>query len=520
MDAVFGRLSRTFDSSSSSKSGRCSHVQRLNMKDFKRRCADKFAISHTQSGLELQCETCGGKRNLWICLNCCKVLCIGEGEHALAHRNGRRGCDLLLSCEDSHILCCACEKYLYPREIAGNSEHERILTPAVEAWLQVLGRSRNWWREMEYGAFAGCHGLRNFGNTCFFTSTMQALLHSRPLRSGLRQGPAKGQMGEIQKAFLMLQKQYWDDHEDEATLDPRGLWDAVVSHAVFGEYSENNMEDANTLLLDVLDALDEATVHATFGVQVSSQTTCSVCSRHRRSCCNLLSRWFPQLPPRAWESIAESVIGAPYTTTATEVVLALPLVNEASAAVERFAGERRRLGGESSGSSSLADQSRIGMVGAGEGEVTLAELLGAYLAPEWITDFTCEHCKTLGKVLKRFSLRSTQDALVFNLKRFAATASGARIKVHRKVSIPLVLDLSALLGSAAFGSYELVSMVVHDGGMGGGHYMAYARHRRGRHLTSEWLWFSDQHFGPVSSEEVFNSEPFLLFYERAQRKVL
>mmetsp|Transcript_101002 Transcript_101002/g.157802 ORF Transcript_101002/g.157802 Transcript_101002/m.157802 type:complete len:140 (-) Transcript_101002:3-422(-) len=138
MDAMFSRL-RCFDSSN--KSGRCGHVQRLNTKDFKRRVSDKFAIDRTQSGLELVCEICQSNKNLWICLNCCRVLCMGEGEHAIAHRSSRRGCDLLLSCEDSHVLCCACEKYLYPREIAGSAEHERLLTPAVEAWLQGFGQS-------------------------------------------------------------------------------------------------------------------------------------------------------------------------------------------------------------------------------------------------------------------------------------------------------------------------------------------------------------------------------------------
>jgi ubiquitin carboxyl-terminal hydrolase 20/33 len=160
------------------------------------------------------------------------------------------------------------------------------------------------------------------------------------------------------------------------------------------------------------------------------------------------------------------------------------------------------------------------MVGDCAVEATLADLLGAYLAPEWITDYLCEHCQTRGKVLKRFSINGTSDALVFNLKRFAPTASGSRIKVHRKVSVPLVLDLSSLLGSDTLGTYELCSTVVHDGGMGGGHYMAYARQRRGTTLTREWFWFSDQHFGPVDADEVLNSEPFLLFYERTPIKIL
>lgn len=441
---------------------------------------------------------------------------MGEGEHAIAHRSSRRGCDLLLSCEDSHVLCCACEKYLYPREIAGSAEHERLLTPAVEAWLQVFGRSRNWWRDMENSSAAGCHGLRNFGNTCFFTSTVQALLHSRPLSLALNQAEPKAEGGEIQKALLGLREEYWDEHQerrDEDTLDPRKLWDAVVAHAVFGEYSEMAMEDANTLLLDVLDALNEETVQATFGVWVNSQTNCSVCSRRRRSSATLLQRLFPILPARACDSIAECAAGAPFNRSSIETILSLPLVSEAVSSGE---AEGRRSGETSS---NLAEQARIGMVGCA-GEASLAGLLGAYLAPEWVSDFKCEHCLTRGKVLKRFSIQATSDALVFNLKRFAPTASGSRIKVHRKVAVPLILDLASLLGSAHLGVYELCSIVVHDGGMGGGHYMAYVRQRRGSTLTSEWLWFSDQHFGPVDADEVFNSEPFLVFYERTPLKLL
>jgi len=52
-------------------------------------------------------------------------------------------------------------------------------------------------------------------------------------------------------------------------------------------------------------------------------------------------------------------------------------------------------------------------------------------------------------------------------------------------------------------------MVVHDGGIGGGHNMAYVRD------GNAWYWFSDEHFAVVSQGEVDRAEPYLLFYERA-----
>lgn len=508
MNAVLSRLRGT-----SSRGGKCSHARKVDLAEFKRIVWDKFALDRTQSGLQLRCETCGTSEDLWICLTCCRVYCISKdgADHALAHQKVCKGSHLLLNCRDSHILCCSCEQYLYPREVAGSSELEQTLTPAVEAWLQVLGRSRNWWRELDCNADMGCHGLKNFGNTCFFTSTLQALLHNRPLGEALRCFPgaqnSERKVSEVQKELLLLTRKYWTDTEAQrvvAAIDPRGLWNAVASNAVFGEYVETTMEDANTLLLDLLDALDEPMVHSTFGVAVSSQTFCSVCAERRRGKQHLLGRFFPTLPVRVCDTVVEFVVGAPFTSSCTEVVISLPLVREEGEGNSKPSSPSK---------SNLSGWARLAST-IEEAETELAELLGVYLAPERISDFRCEHCRTLGKVMKRSSLRSTSDNLVFNLKRFAPAGTGMRIKVHRRVKVPLVLDLGALLGAAHLGVYELGAMVVHDGGMGGGHYMAYARRRNGLTFTEDWIWFSDQHFGVVDPTEVFDSEPFLLFYER------
>jgi len=69
---------------------------------------------------------------------------------------------------------------------------------------------------------------------------------------------------------------------------------------------------------------------------------------------------------------------------------------------------------------------------------------------------------------------------------------------------------------------------VHDGGMGGGHYMAYVRgvNQGGSHVTendsglnefqrARWVWFSDRYFGSIPQQELDElAEPYLLFYRR------
>lgn len=140
-------------------------------------------------------------------MTCGQVSCLGPasvtGIHALKHFSHK--CTLALNCRDSHIYCTQCQMYVYPRELGGSEACERALTPAVEEWLQVLGRqymilrharadevlivlhtalaycthssgTRLWWRECP-GAVKlsgpGVRGLTNFGNTCYFSSTVQ-----------------------------------------------------------------------------------------------------------------------------------------------------------------------------------------------------------------------------------------------------------------------------------------------------------------------------------------------------------
>jgi ubiquitin carboxyl-terminal hydrolase 4/11/15 len=60
--------------------------------------------------------------------------------------------------------------------------------------------------------------------------------------------------------------------------------------------------------------------------------------------------------------------------------------------------------------------------------------------------------------------------------------------------------------------YDLYAIMVHSGGMGGGHYIAYARHETS--AGPKWFYFSDSYWKEVSISSVAKAQAYMLFYKR------
>ncbi len=69
---------------------------------------------------------------------------------------------------------------------------------------------------------------------------------------------------------------------------------------------------------------------------------------------------------------------------------------------------------------------------------------------------------------------------------------------------------------AARGSYRLVSVIVHEGGVQSGHFVTYRRApaTHGQHFSSAWLYTSDTVVRPASLAEVLDCTAYMLYYEK------
>ncbi|KAG6507920.1 hypothetical protein ZIOFF_033274 [Zingiber officinale] len=151
--------------------------------------------------------------------------------------------------------------------------------------------------------------------------------------------------------------------------------------------------------------------------------------------------------------------------------------------------------------------------------VTLYSCLEAFLKEEPLGPddmWYCPKCKEHRQATKKLDLWKLPDILVVHLKRFSYSRF-MKNKLDTFVNFPVHnLDLTKYvqqkIGIPQSFIYELYAVSNHYGGLGGGHYSAYAK------LIEEdsWYHFDDSHVSSVKEEEIKTSAAYVLFYQRVR----
>ncbi|KAJ7203950.1 hypothetical protein B0H12DRAFT_474594 [Mycena haematopus] len=144
----------------------------------------------------------------------------------------------------------------------------------------------------------------------------------------------------------------------------------------------------------------------------------------------------------------------------------------------------------------------------------------------------CPRCKKHQQATKKFDLWKAPDVLVVHLKRFSNSRM-LRDKIDAFVDFPVEgLDLGQMVGERAAARrlikagvplegfqlgnpdeplvYDLFGVDEHMGGLGGGHYRAYALN----HANQKWYHFDDSYVTAAKPEDAVNANAYLLFYRR------
>ncbi|XP_033888127.1 ubiquitin carboxyl-terminal hydrolase 15-like isoform X2 [Acipenser ruthenus] len=124
----------------------------------------------------------------------------------------------------------------------------------------------------------------------------------------------------------------------------------------------------------------------------------------------------------------------------------------------------------------------------------------------------CPNCKQHQQATKKLDLWSLPPVLVVHVKRFSYSRY-MRDKLDTLVDFPISdLDMSEFLINPNAGPcrYDLIAVSNHYGGMGGGHYTAFAKSKD----DDKWYYFDDSSVSTASEEQIVSKAAYVLFYQR------
>ncbi|CAO3599291.1 unnamed protein product [Absidia cylindrospora] len=160
-------------------------------------------------------------------------------------------------------------------------------------------------------------------------------------------------------------------------------------------------------------------------------------------------------------------------------------------------------------------------------QVTLMDCMDEFTKEEQLSEedlWYCPQCKEHQRATKKFDIWHLPEIMVVHLKRFSHTRT-LRDKIDALIDFPMEeLDMTdRVLGvknphDIALEDrfiYDLYAVDNHFGGMGGGHYTAYAQNWQ----DGEWYNFDDSHVTKVEQKDAKTNAAYLLFYKRRRQQV-
>eukprot|EP00488_Nonionellina_sp_1-RS-2012_P002636 TRINITY_DN515_c0_g1_i1.p1 TRINITY_DN515_c0_g1~~TRINITY_DN515_c0_g1_i1.p1 ORF type:complete len:223 (-),score=78.88 TRINITY_DN515_c0_g1_i1:5-673(-) len=155
-------------------------------------------------------------------------------------------------------------------------------------------------------------------------------------------------------------------------------------------------------------------------------------------------------------------------------------------------------------------------IGRGRGKpIDLSACINAFCEKETLSEndaWYCSQCKDFKCASKKIDLWGSPDLMIIHLKRFSYTRNW-RDRINTLVKFPVEgLDLSPFLLSKEHKNdamYDLYAVSNHMGGMGGGHYTAYAKNLENK----EWYHLDDSRTTKVQNvQQVVSSSAYVLYY--------
>ena len=324
-------------------------------------------------------------------------------------------------------------------------------------------------------------GLVNLGNTCYFNSALQSILHIKVLYefvlssrfdSSINKTNPKGSKGRFAMAFKDLVKMMSNDTSEPRTpKDFRNIF--IQQFKSFANYEEHDAQEA---LCSIIDGLHEDLCYDFDDCGITPRTM------------NIRKR-YPGTKPSPIETLFSgmfySSIYCPECKHETTVYdpftfLSLPV-------------KQRYFGSEN-----------------------LVDCLKNFTESSKLDEsnkWKCDNCGKLVCATTRMGIERCPNILIIHLKRFEFSLERT-VKIETDVSFPNELDLHSFCEHDR-GKAKLISVIYHSGSIYNGHYTASSLDP----LTNTWYYYNDSFVSKVDGNKVHNQNAYLLIYQKEIAKL-
>lgn len=355
----------------------------------------------------------------------------------------------------------------------------------------------------ENGMKNGLVGLRNLGNTCYFSSIVQCLSNTNDLRvylldENIYTSDIVKRRGNLVKSFANVLKQLW--RGDKPSFSPNDLLSSFTTYAprFKGFFQQDSQECLRYLLEGIHEDVNKA-----------------VKSKDRTPLGDIPDNWpHRKQAEEAWRRY---------------------LLNENSYIIDMFVGQlKSELKCTACNNVSVTFDPfwDLSLPIPNDSEfsfgsttpVNISECLSLFTRDEVLDGDekpTCSKCNARQRSIKSFKIEKFPKYLAIHLKRFSQGSKYSKLKTP--VEFPYekndFLDLSTYASKdASVPQYRLYGVSNHIGGVSYGHYTAYCRSNG----TTNWYEYDDCRVSPLSENEsslkskICSASAYVLFFETAK----
>lgn len=458
------------------------------------------------------CHVChNSSLRLHACLHCVFFGCLEPDNHMQLHVKAT-GHALAIELNYGIAFCFKCKDYIYDAELdAISRETLQQLAQKQSSALQQPPPYMGWEpstteidllrqnpkrRKVEYGSTIGLRGLYNLGNTCFMSCILQALIHTPVFRDFFLSDKHKCYSESVQKQCVVCEmgnlfQQFYSG--DPAPHIPFKFLHLVWTHA--RHLAGYEQQDAHEFFIATLDVLHRHSggmtptvlnpshcsciVDQVFGGgRLQSDVTCHTCRSVSttvdpfRDISLDLAPNIPTIASRASSTLvdgdASNENGSPTSTNSGELLLSVP--STLDECLERF---------------------------------TRPEALGSE------SKIKCSKCHSYQESTKRLTVKKLPIVVCFHLKRFEHSLHSK--KISNLIHFTFDLDMTPFMARSTNSDnrYTLYAVVNHNGSLHNGHYTCFIRQQQ-----DQWFKCDDAWITQATTEEVLNSEGYLLYYHK------